>query len=238
MEFSSLVRFAVFICFALTIFGLERWRPRIVSGLDKRRLGTNIGLGLASYLVMRVLAPISLIHVASLTVDRNFGLMNWLPVGLAAMPIGLILFDLLLYWQHYFFHKYSFLWELHKLHHQDQHLDLTSGVRFHPLEIIISYGIKLIFILALGIGPWTILICEIWLSSMSLFSHSNFNLGEKLESNLQRFIITPDYHRIHHSVTSEQMHSNFCNGFSFWDKKFSTYSNSSREQADKIVVGL
>tara|TARA_R110000868_G_scaffold117600_15_gene312496 strand:- start:3735 stop:4451 length:717 start_codon:yes stop_codon:yes gene_type:complete len=237
MEISGLLRFAIFISLSLSLYGLERWRPRISATPDKRRLGVNLGLGLGSYLVMRVLAPISLIHVASLTADRNFGIMNWLPFGAAALPVGLVLFDLLLYWQHYFFHKFKFLWDLHKIHHQDDHLDLTTGIRFHPLEIIISYGLKLIFILILGVGPWTILICEIWLNSMSLFSHSNLNLNADLEGKLQKVIITPDYHRIHHSVASEQMHSNFCNGFSFWDKKFSTYSSSKREDADKVIVG-
>ncbi len=237
MEISGALRFAIFIFLSLTLYGLERWRPRIASGLDKRRLGVNLGLGLGGFLVMRVLAPISLIHVASLTADRSFGLMNWLPFGAAALPVGLVLFDLLLYWQHYFFHKFKFLWDLHKIHHQDDHLDLTTGIRFHPLEIIISYGLKLIFILLLGVGPWTILLCEIWLNSMSLFSHSNLNLNPDLEEKLQKIIITPDYHRIHHSVASEQMHSNFCNGFSFWDRKFSTYSSSTREDADKVVVG-
>lgn len=238
MDLISSTRPVIFIITIISFLALERVISRHQNQYERKRMASNIGLGFAGIFVIKVIAPLSLVHAAFLTQDRDFGLLQWLNLAPLSLPLGLVLFDLLLYWQHRFFHKIDFLWQFHRLHHEEQFLDITSGVRFHPIEYLISYALKLVFVLALGIGPWTILICEVWLSSISIFSHSNINIPIFIEEKIKRFVITADYHFVHHSNKSTQMNSNFCNGFAIWDKLFHSYSQSDKAVIQEINLGV
>ncbi|PIP88577.1 MAG: sterol desaturase [Bdellovibrionales bacterium CG12_big_fil_rev_8_21_14_0_65_38_15] len=238
MEFSTTPRIIIFVLSVLALIGLEYVISRRPRNKDLKRLGLNLSLGIVGILVIRILAPLSLMHAAFLTQDRHIGLLNWLALAPLSLPLGFILFDLLLYWQHRLFHEMDFFWQFHKLHHQDEFLDISSGIRFHPIEFLLSYGLKLIFIICFGLGPWTVLFCEIWLSSMSLFTHANLRIPMKLDIFLKRYIVTPNYHYVHHSTAHEEMNSNYCNGISLWDRMFNSYSPSDEERVDQIKLGV
>ncbi len=234
----AIFRLIVFFIILLVFIVLERKISRRPVEMDQRRLGTNIALGFAGIFIIKFIAPLTLVHAAYLTQDRNFGLIQLLNLAPLSLPLGFVLFDLLLYWQHRFFHQVNFFWQFHRLHHEDEFLDVSSAVRFHPIEYLLSYSLKLTFILLIGIGPWTIVVCEIWLSSMSIFSHSNIEIPQKLENILKKYIITPDYHFVHHSLNSIQMNSNYCNGFSIWDKIFQSQSASDKTIINEVSLGV
>lgn len=238
MEFSTAPRIIIFSLTVLSLIGLESLIARRARDKDLKRLGLNISLGTLGFVILKTIVPLSLIHAGLLTQDRNIGLLNWLSLSPLSIPLGFILFDLLLYWQHRIFHEVDFFWQFHKIHHQDEFLDLSSGIRFHPIEVLLSYAIKLIFIISFGLGPWTVLICEIWLNSMSLFTHANLQLPAKLDSFLKRYIVTPNYHFVHHSTLQEEMNSNYCNGISIWDQLFDSFSPSDEDRIKEIQLGV
>ena len=146
--------------------------------------------------------------------------------------------DLSLYFQHVMFHSLPLFWRFHRVHHSDLDCDITTGLRFHPFEILISMLIKFLTIAALGIPVLTIVVFEITLNAASMFTHSNIKIPVKIESMLRWFIVTPDMHRIHHSTNENETNSNFGFFISFWDHLFGTYINQPEAGHINMQIGL
>jgi sterol desaturase/sphingolipid hydroxylase (fatty acid hydroxylase superfamily) len=161
--------------------------------------------------------------------------------GLPTLVIGVagfILLDLLIYWQHVVFHKVPVLWRLHRMHHADTELDATSGLRFHPLEIVLSLAIKAAAIIVLGVPAVAVLVFEIVLNGMALYNHSNVRLPERFERVLRWFVVTPEMHVIHHSTERRETDSNFGFNLALWDRLFGTYSHRPQAGYDGMVIGI
>ena len=169
--------------------------------------------------------------------ERSMGLMNQLDFGVLEIVAGFFLLDLVIYFQHRIFHKVPVLWKLHSMHHIDPMLDTTSGLRFHPIEIILSNFIKIITIIALGIAPLAVIIFEIVLNGLAMFNHSNLNIPNPFEKILNKVLITPALHTIHHSKIIEETMSNYGFSVPWWDKIFGTFCPRGKYPQERIDIG-
>jgi sterol desaturase/sphingolipid hydroxylase (fatty acid hydroxylase superfamily) len=192
-----------------------------------------------NFFTVRLLVPTTAYGLAEFTYARHWGLFRqmtlpyWLEFSLA---IGLM--DLAIYWQHVAAHAMPLLWRVHRVHHADLDLDVTSGIRFHPAEIVLSMWWKLIVILLLGPLPVAVVAFEIVLNASAMFNHSNFAIPDRLDTWLRCFIVTPDMHRVHHSVVREEMNSNFGFLLPWWDRLFRTYSKAPNSGQTEMTIGL
>jgi sterol desaturase/sphingolipid hydroxylase (fatty acid hydroxylase superfamily) len=170
---------------------------------------------------------------------RGIGLIavGALPSGIG-VPLAVILLDLAIWVQHVLFHRVSLLWRLHRMHHADTDLDVTSGARFHPLEILLSMAIKFAVIALLGAPPVAVLIFEILLNACAMFNHANVALPRWLDAALRRVVVTPDMHVVHHSVLPAETDSNFGFCLSWWDRLFATYRAAPGPGVDRMTIGL
>jgi sterol desaturase/sphingolipid hydroxylase (fatty acid hydroxylase superfamily) len=220
--------------------GLELIRPRrLPDKANRTRRVNNILLLIVDIIAVRLLMPIAIFQVAVFAADNNLGLFNILPTPLFLNVIlTLIIFDCLIYLQHVITHKVNFLWQIHRVHHTDIAVDVTTGIRFHPFEIIFSMIYKIIAVLLLGPVAFAVILYEILLNGAALFTHSNILLNSKLDSALRVIFVTPDMHRIHHSMLRQETDSNFGNILSIWDKLFKTYRAVPAAGYDKMRLGL
>ena len=167
----------------------------------RRRWLANLGLALVDTALLRLAAPAAAVGLAVVAQDHGWGLFNLLDApAWAAITLSLVLLDLALYAQHVASHAAPILWRLHRVHHSDLDIDLTTGLRFHPAEILLSMAYKSAIVVALGAHPAAVLLYEVLLSSSSLFSHSNIRLPDRLDRAIRRIWVTPDMHRVHHSI--------------------------------------
>jgi len=209
---------------------------RVLKASRRRRWGANLGLALVSVLVVRFVVPASALALAALAAEERWGLLNRFPLPTwAAIPAGLVVLDLILYLQHVLFHSVPLLLRLHAVHHADPDFDLTTGVRFHPLEILVSAVVKLGAIAALGAPVAAVLVFELLLNAAAMFSHANVSLPRRLEPLARRFLVTPDMHRIHHSVIEAERNSNYGFCLSIWDRLLGTYTAAPQKPLD---IGL
>jgi len=199
------------------------------------RWPSNIGLVVLDTLVVRLVFPITAVALALLAEARGWGLFNAFAVpAWAAIPLGVILLDLAIYLQHVLFHAVPAFWRLHRMHHADLEFDVTTGVRFHPVEILLSMGIKLGVVVALGAPAAAVLVFEILLNATSMFNHGNVNLPTRVDRILRWIVVTPDMHRVHHSIKPSETNSNFGFNLPWWDRLFGTF----RDQPDAGHVGM
>lgn len=231
------IRLAIFLAvFALLILA-QRLRPlRTVPG-GWRRSVTNLTLVFIDTAILRVAFPVLAFDLA-LDIERSGrGLLNGLTAW-AGIAAGVILLDLAIYWQHRLMHAVPLLWRMHRVHHADTGFDVTTAVRFHPLEIAFSMAIKLGLIALLGIPALAVLIFEIALSAGALFTHANIRLPARFEYWLRWIFVTPDMHRIHHSVYPDETDSNFGFHLSLWDRLFASYREAPRDGQAAMTIGL
>jgi sterol desaturase/sphingolipid hydroxylase (fatty acid hydroxylase superfamily) len=188
------------------------------------RWSNNLALVALDTLLLRLVFPLTAVAFAGLVQQNGWGLLNWLALpGWLSALIAMLLLDLAIYGQHVMFHKVPLLWRLHRMHHADTEIDVTTGLRFHPIEILLSMLIKFAVIAALGASPLAVLLFEIILNAASLFNHSNIRLPEKLDAGLRLILVTPDMHRVHHSVERAETDSNYGFNVPWWDRMFGTY---------------
>lgn len=212
-------------------------RPLTVSKLC--RWGGNLTIVLLNTIIARLLFMGGAVAMAVTTQEQGWGLFNltdwpaWLEIALAIVAL-----DFIIYWQHQVFHYVPFLWRFHMMHHSDVDLDVSSGVRFHPVEIVISMAIKAASVLALGVSPTAVVIFEIILNATSLFNHSNVRIPVALDRLLRWFIVTPDMHRIHHSSDVRETNSNYGFNVPWWDQFFGTYTADPALGQTGMKVGL
>jgi sterol desaturase/sphingolipid hydroxylase (fatty acid hydroxylase superfamily) len=200
------------------------------------RWRTNLGLALLNMALVRVLLPISAVAAAALAAREGWGLLQHLSLpAWAAIACAVILLDLTMYLQHVLFHAVPALWHVHAVHHADPDFDLTTGVRFHPLQILIASVVKIAAITALGAPVVAVLVFEVLLSAGSMFTHANISLPPRIERWVRLVLVTPDMHRIHHSVIRDEQDSNFGFVLSVWDRLLGTYR---RAPAGSLDIGL
>jgi sterol desaturase/sphingolipid hydroxylase (fatty acid hydroxylase superfamily) len=233
-----LIRLSVFLLVFITMAGLEVFYPR--RSKDKTRgmrWFSNIGISFINSFVLRLLLPFTAVSTAIYAEYFGYGLFNYFTLSsFVSIPLGIIFLDVAIYAQHVLFHKVPFFWRFHKMHHADIELDVTSGIRFHPVESLISMVIKCGFVMALGVSPFAVLLFEIILNASSMFNHSNVKLP--FDSLIRRFIVTPDMHRIHHSIHRHETDSNYGFNLSIWDRLFKTYTEKPQDGHLEMTIGL
>lgn len=238
----ALIRGSVFVLL-LAGFALaeRRWprrgRTRMLE--RRRRWVANLGLALAGTLVLRLIFPAAAVGAALAAEASGAGL--FAVIGLpawAAVPAGFVLLDLAVWAQHLVMHRVPVLWRLHRIHHLDTALDVTSGLRFHPVEILLSMAWKIAVIWLLGVPAIAVLAFEVALNAASLFNHADLNLGATVDRRLARLIATPDWHRVHHSAVRRETDSNYAFFFTLWDRLFGTARPVPAAGHDAMAIGL
>ncbi len=199
--------------------------PRRALTMSKAiRWASNLGIVVLNTVVLRLVFPIVAVAFAALAAQNGWGLLNIIDVHpVLAVIIAVVVLDFFIWLQHVMVHSIPMLWRLHRMHHADLDFDVTTGARFHPLEIILSMGIKFAVILLLGPPVVAVLIFEVILNALAMFNHGNIRLPLGLDRALRCVIVTPDMHRVHHSVLDHETNSNFGFNLSIWDRLFGTY---------------
>lgn len=238
-EFNAL-RSGMFAGILVLMLVVERIWPRRQQTVPAwPRLGTNLGLIVIDTLVVRLLLPLTIVGMALWTEQRSWGLFNQLPLHPALeLVAALLLLDLAIYLQHRAAHYFTWFWRIHRVHHADPRFDATTGIRFHPLEIIISTVYKMLLVVLLGPTAVAVLVFEIVLNGTSLFSHTNLALPRRLDAVLRLLIVTPDVHRVHHSHLSRETNSNFGFNLTLWDRLFRTWKEQPEKGHGAMDVGL
>jgi sterol desaturase/sphingolipid hydroxylase (fatty acid hydroxylase superfamily) len=227
---------AVLAAVALWELAAPRRKPLHARGA---RWPHNLGLLLVDVAVVRLLAPGAVIGVALAAEGRGWGLLNVVSLPWwAALPIGVVLLDLMIYFQHVMFHAVPTLWRLHRVHHADQDFDVTTGVRFHPIEILLSTVIKCAGVAAIGAPALAVLVFEVLLNATSMFNHANASVPGWAERGMRWLVVTPDMHRVHHSVLYDESSSNFGFNVPWWDRLFGTYRAQPRLGHDAMTIGV
>jgi sterol desaturase/sphingolipid hydroxylase (fatty acid hydroxylase superfamily) len=199
----------------------------------------NIGLVVFNTALLRVVFPVAAVGVAEYAQLQQWGLFNRMDVDpFAALLVSVILLDMAIYLQHVMFHAVPLLWRLHRVHHADLDFDVTTGARFHPVEILLSMLIKFGVIVLLGPPLAAVVIFEVLLNAMAMFNHSNVRLPLVLDKLLRRLIVTPDMHRVHHSHLADETNSNFGFNLSVWDRLFGTYRAQPAAGHTGMVIGI
>jgi sterol desaturase/sphingolipid hydroxylase (fatty acid hydroxylase superfamily) len=236
----ALFRLAAFAgVFALVAAAEMAWPYRAVVSRGGR-WACNIGLSLINTGVVRLLAMgLPLLPVGVALAFEGGGLfgLGGVPAWLA-MLVGFVILDLAVYGQHVVFHHVPWLWRLHRVHHADTGFDVTTAIRFHPIEIVVSLAWKLVVIVAFGIPAVAVLVFEIVLNAGAMFSHANVSLPAGVERTLRTVFVTPDMHRVHHSVEPAELNSNFGFNFSVWDRLCGTYLSHTQADAREMPIGL
>ena len=235
-----LIRLSAFVSvfFSMTVW--EQWTPRRSLLRPRReRWVTNLSLTtLNSILVWLTVGSIAYAS-ALFAAERDLGLLHWLSLPpWAAAVVTLLGLDFAIYLQHVLFHAVPMLWRLHQVHHADLDIDATTGLRFHPLEIVLSLGFKIVVVILLGAVPWVVIAFEMLLNASSVFNHSNVMIPERIDAWLRWVMVTPDMHRVHHSAREEETDSNFGFSFSWWDRVCGTYRDQPALGHLQMNIGL
>lgn len=234
------VRLFAFVSILVAMMVWEFAAPRRPLSLDRSsRWMANLLLAVGNSAIIRLIFPILAVGMAEIAATNGWGLLNAQPLSAwITVPVSLLVLDCLIYGQHVMFHAVSPLWRLHMMHHSDLDFDTTTGVRFHPIEIIISMIIKIAAVLALGAPPEAVIVFEILLNGTSLFNHGNVRLPSGVDRALRLLIVTPDMHRVHHSIHPYETNSNFGFNFPWWDRLFGTYRPQPEDGHAGMTIGL
>jgi sterol desaturase/sphingolipid hydroxylase (fatty acid hydroxylase superfamily) len=233
------IRLTAFVAVLVLLFLAQRHWPARGDGRWSRRQAVNLALVIFNTLTLRLFFPVLAVAFAIVVHEAGGGLFGWLdwPVWWSILAAVLI-FDVAIYWQHRLMHAVPLLWRMHRVHHADIGFDVTTGVRFHPLEIALSMGVKLGLIWLLGPHPLAVLIFELLLATGALFTHADFALPKNLDRRMRWLIVTPSMHRIHHSTWQPETDSNYGFHLSVWDRLFGSYTTEPREDERRMPIGL
>ena len=239
-DHQSAIRLGCFSGLFLILALGEFLKPRLAATDSKAsRWRSNLGLTLLNTLLVwftGLLTPVAVAHFAE---QREWGILHQVEAaGPVKIVVAILILDFLIYGQHVLFHKIPLCWRLHRVHHTDLNFDLTTGVRFHPFEILLSLLIKITAIPLVGAPVLAVLIFEILLNGSSLFNHSNLFLPLKVDRIARKFIVTPDMHRVHHSVLPYETDSNYGFNFPWWDRLFGTYRDQPEAGHEGMRIGL
>lgn len=248
MNEDAALRLTIFLVILGSMFALELCFParRLRRNTQQEnppstvwRLVSNYALLVCSSVCARLVLPIGLAGVALYSHQQHWGLFNQLALPQwLIITLSVLLLDMIIYWQHRLFHKVPLLWRLHQVHHADPHVDCSTALRFHPLEIIASIFIKAVVVIMFGIPASAVLLFEILLNGFAIFNHTNIRLPHRLERAVRTILVTQKLHRIHHSQRIDESNSNF--GFSviWWDKLFDSYKENATKCDAEIEIGL
>ncbi|MGB0670440.1 MAG: sterol desaturase family protein [Rhodospirillales bacterium] len=221
------------------------WPRRPWTQSKAYRWTNNLAMVALNTLLLRLVFPIAAVGVALWAESADFGLFNGpgldklgLGSGAPAVIASVLLLDLAIWAQHVVFHKVPILWRLHRLHHADLDYDVTTGARFHPLEILLSMAIKMAVVAGLGAPAAAVILFEVLLNASAMFNHGNLRLPTGLDRLLRLVIVTPDMHRVHHSWRRAETDSNYGFNLSVWDRMFATYQADSRDGQEGLTIGL
>lgn len=240
LQTELILRLGFFFSILVTMVIWELIHPRRILKIRRRfRWFPNLSLVVLDSLAARLMVPFTAVSVAIYAEENAIGVLHYFSIPyFIAIPLSLIVFDLLIYLQHIVFHYVPLFWQFHKIHHIDQEFDVTTGVRFHPVEIIASLLIKCAAVVALGAPPVSVILFEVILNGTSLFNHGNIRLSEKRDKWLRLIVVTPDMHRVHHSVIMRETNSNFGFNLPWWDKLFGTYRAQPEKGHTEMEIGL
>ncbi|MFK8021584.1 MAG: sterol desaturase family protein [Pseudomonadales bacterium] len=234
------IRVVFFVGIFAALAALEHRFPRRARLLSRwKRWPSNLGVSLLNQAFIRMLVPATAVALAVMVEDIGFGLLGrielawWLEV-----VIALLLLDLAVYLQHRLYHTVPLLWRFHRMHHADTEFDVSTGIRFHPLSVLLSAFIKLSVVFLVGPSAFAVVVFEILLNATSLFNHSNFKLPITADRIARMLVVTPDMHRVHHSTNVGEMNTNFGFNFPWWDHFFRTYRAQPGVEHDNMLIGL
>jgi len=235
-----MLRLAVFLGVLVAMAGWELAAPRRRQDIARViRWTNNLALVVVDTVILRLTFPILAVGLALMAEARGWGLFNALDVPLwLAVPLSILLLDLAIYLQHVLFHAVPGLWRLHRMHNADLEFDVTTGLRFHPVEIVLSMGIKLAAVAALGAPAVAVLMFEVLLNATALFNHANIRLPAGVDRVLRWFVVTPDMHRVHHSVIPAETNSNFGFNLPWWDWLLGTYRAQPKAGHEGMTIGI
>jgi sterol desaturase/sphingolipid hydroxylase (fatty acid hydroxylase superfamily) len=229
--------------FAVVLALLAAWEfaaPRRARSMPRRqRWPANLAIVALNTLLVRIALPTAAVGLAISAQDHAWGLFNQYALPLwAAIVVGAVLLDLVIYLQHVMFHAVPALWRLHRMHHADLDIDVTTGARFHPVEIVLSLAIKFAAIAAMGIPPAAVMVFELLLNATSMFNHANVRIAAAVDRVLRWLVVTPDMHRVHHSLERDETNSNFGFNLPIWDRLFGTYRAQPRAGHHAMTIGI
>jgi sterol desaturase/sphingolipid hydroxylase (fatty acid hydroxylase superfamily) len=236
----SAIRLAVFLGILIAMAIWEVAAPRRRIEIPRMiRWTNNLGVVIIDTILVRLTFPIVAVGLALLAAEKGWGLFNIIeaPVWVAII-VSVVVLDLTIYLQHVLFHAVPALWRLHRVHHADQAIDVTTGLRFHPFEILLSMGIKLTMVAALGPPAVAVLVFEVLLNATAMFNHSNIRLPHGVDRILRLFVVTPDMHRVHHSIIQKETDSNFGFNLPWWDRLLGTYIAQPEKGHDDMTIGF
>ena len=238
--YEPLVRLGIFATVFVVMAVWELLTPRRPQAIGRNwRWPNNLGVLAVDALLVRVLLPITAGGLALVAEAHGFGLFNIIALPTwASIVLSVILLDLAIYLQHVLFHAVPALWRLHRMHHADLEFDVTTGLRFHPIEILLSTGIKLAVVATFGTPAAAVLMFEVLLNATSMFNHSNIRVAPDIDRVLRWFVVTPDMHRVHHSILRRETNSNFGFNLPWWDRLLGTYRAQPAAGHDAMTIGI
>ncbi|GMQ95857.1 MAG: sterol desaturase family protein [Gammaproteobacteria bacterium] len=240
MSYEAPIRLGFFLGI-FAVMALWEWRaPRRTLSVSKvLRWANNLGLVFLNTLLLRALFPAAAVGMAVFAHSRGWGLFNYFetPYALAVLA-SVVVLDFVIYLQHVMFHAVPALWRLHRVHHADLDIDVTTGARFHPIEIILSMLIKFAAIAVLGAPVLAVVIFEVLLNATAMFNHSNVRMPGAVDTVLRWLVVTPDMHRVHHSVEQDEANSNFGFNLPWWDRLLGTYRPQPRAGHEAMTIGI
>ena len=240
MSHEAQIRLGFFFGVLAVMAGWELLAPRRALSESKTlRWASNLGIVVLNTLVLRAVIPGAAVGMAALAAERGWGLLNARETPyVLAVVIAVVALDLAIYLQHVLFHAVPALWRLHRMHHADLDFDVTTGARFHPLEILLSMGIKLAAVVVLGPPVVAVVAFEVLLNATAMFNHSNVRLPLGLDRVLRWLVVTPDMHRVHHSVPPREANSNFGFNLPWWDRLLGTYRAQPEAGHEGMMIGI
>lgn len=240
LEHEPLIRFCFFfgILVLMTLWELLAPRRPLTTSKASRWI-SNLGIVLMDTVAVRLILPVQAVGMALFVETHGWGLLNnvILPPGMKII-LGVLGLDLIIYLQHAMFHSLPVFWRLHRMHHTDLDFDVTTGIRFHPLEILLSMGIKMAAVAVLGPSAVAVVLLEVLLNATSMFNHGNVRLPKEIDRVLRLFVVTPEMHRVHHSVVIKEYNSNFGFNFPWWDRLMGTYQAQPTRGHEGMTIGL
>lgn len=244
IENEPLIRFGAFVAIFAAMAVFELWAPRLerpemAGALRSRRWLVNVSMVVISSVCLRIIFPAAAVGTAIYAQSQGWGLFP--AIGMPVVVAGIVAFivlDFAVWLEHLVSHKWPLLWRIHRMHHSDQGFDLTTALRFHPLEIVLSMVWKAAVIIVLGPPVVAVLVFEIVLNGMAMFNHANARLPLGLDRVLRALVVTPDMHRVHHSVVRRETDSNYGFNLSVWDRLFGTYTDQPEAGHDGMRLGL
>ncbi len=234
------IRLGIFLGVLVLVAGWEARRPRRARRFSRwRRWPSNFGIVVLNTVVAKLLFPVAAVGMAVYAREHGWGLFNAVEVpGALAVVATVVALDLIIYLQHVMVHAVPALWRLHRMHHADLDFDVTTGARFHPIEIVLSMVIKLAAVVVLGAPPVAVVIFEVILNATSMFNHGNLRLPVAVDRVLRLFVVTPDMHRVHHSVNPAETNSNFGFNLPWWDRLLGTYRAQPAAGHEAMTIGI